>query len=169
MVYVYRHVFQSAIGDILLLSSERGLCFVGLPGIAAGVGEAYIGRTIAGADIVDGFERNRRVCTQLKSYFEGKLTRFELDIDLRVEGFTRDVLAVVAEIPYGEVRTYKEIARLVGQPGAAQAVGNANGANPIPILIPCHRVVAANGLGGYSGGLALKKKLLAIEQRNTLF
>ena len=69
----------------------------------------------------------------------------------------------LTEIPYGKVMTYGALARRVGRPGAARAVGAANGANPIAIIIPCHRVVAANGIGGYAGGLDIKRKLLALE------
>lgn len=169
MANLFKHVMPSIIGDIVLMSSEVGLCFVGLPNIDVESIERFAGRYFPDHSIIDDFQKNKRVTSQLNSYLAGNLTRFELDIDLQVDGFNRQVLDSVATIPYGELRTYKEVAKVIGQPGASQAVGNANGANPIPIVIPCHRVVASNGLGGYSGGLALKRKLLAIEQKDTLF
>ncbi|MEZ5358896.1 MAG: methylated-DNA--[protein]-cysteine S-methyltransferase [Candidatus Zixiibacteriota bacterium] len=169
MSNLYKYTMPSIVGDIVLLTSEKGLCFVGLPNIEQAIVDRFVKRNYPEATVMDDLQKNKRAFTQIKSYLDGKLTRFELDLDLCVDGFTREVLDVVARIPYGELRTYKEIAKAIGQPGAAQAVGNANGANPIPIIIPCHRVVASNGLGGYGGGLALKKKLLAIEQKDTLF
>lgn len=82
--------------------------------------------------------------------------------------FDHAVWREVATIPYGSTATYGEIARRIGRPGAARAVGHANGRNPIPLVIPCHRVVAAGGkLGGYGGGLPLKRQLLALEQRGS--
>ncbi len=106
----------------------------------------------------------KRARAQLTEYLDGKRRSFDLKLDLRVTGFRRRVLDEVARIPYGEVATYGEVARKVGNPKAARAVGGAVGANPIGLIIPCHRVVAAGGkLGGFGGGLALKKKLLKLE------
>jgi O-6-methylguanine DNA methyltransferase len=96
-------------------------------------------------------------------YLEGKLQRFSLKLDLRTTPFRRRVLKEVAAIPYGEVKTYGEIALLAGKPKASRAVGSANACNPIPIVIPCHRVVAATGLGGFAGGVKMKKSLLEME------
>lgn len=103
---------------------------------------------------------------QLTAYFAGRL--FSFDLNLRPEGteFQRAVLAELEKIPYGETTTYGEIARRLGRPGASRAVGAANGRNPLPIVIPCHRVVGADGrLTGYGGGLWIKERLLALEQR----
>jgi len=104
--------------------------------------------------------------SQLKEYFEGRRRAFSipLDLDLTVTGsFTGRVLAYVREIPYGSTVTYGEVARAVGCPGGARAVGGAMSRNPLPILIPCHRVVAADGPGGFSGGLP-KSRLLELEE-----
>lgn len=101
---------------------------------------------------------------QLLAYFAGELRRFELPLEPEGTAFERRVWDAVAAIPYGDTRSYAEIARAVGSPGAARAVGAANGANPLPILIPCHRVVGSNGaLTGYGGGLELKRRLLDLE------
>ncbi|NLC62932.1 MAG: methylated-DNA--[protein]-cysteine S-methyltransferase, partial [Thermoanaerobacterales bacterium] len=88
----------------------------------------------------------------------------EFDIDLIGTDFQKSVWNALLNIPYGTVKSYSEIARQIGQPTALRAVGNANGANPIPIVVPCHRVIAKNGtLGGYGGGLDMKRKLLFLE------
>ncbi len=106
-----------------------------------------------------------REIRQLDRYFEGRLKRFRLPIDLRsVTPFQRKVLDVTAKIPFGRVLSYGEVARDIGQPTASRAVGNALGKNPVPIVIPCHRVIAAGGqLGGYTGGLRIKRALMRIE------
>jgi methylated-DNA-[protein]-cysteine S-methyltransferase len=105
----------------------------------------------------------RRARDQLHEYFDGGRCAFDLPLRPAGTRYRRRVWQALREIPYGETRTYAEIAEQAG--GSARSVGNANAANPIPILIPCHRVVAAGGLGGYSGGegLATKRLLLALE------
>ena len=98
---------------------------------------------------------------QLEAYFDNELLRFDLPLRPCGSGYRRRVWDAVAAIPYGETRTYAQVAAVAG--GAARSVGGANGANPIPILIPCHRVVASAGLGGYSGGEGLETKRLLLQ------
>ena len=108
--------------------------------------------------------------TELGEYFAGKRRAFSVPVDLATTtAFDRRVLAAMAAIQYGETRTYGELARAVGSPGAARAVGHACGRNPVPVLLPCHRVVrSGGGLGGYSGGgLDVKAALLALERKGT--
>ena len=101
---------------------------------------------------------------QLRAYFAGRLRRFDLPLDLRGTPFQLRVWRALLEVPYGETRSYRQIAAAIGEPKAVRAVGAANGANPIAIVVPCHRVVGADGsLTGYGGGLTLKRKLLALE------
>jgi len=101
---------------------------------------------------------------QLRAYFAGALREFLLPLDIDGTDFQKRVWGQVAAIPYGETRSYLQIAQALGSPGAVRAVGAANGANPVPIVVPCHRVIGANGrLVGYGGGLALKKRLLDLE------
>jgi O-6-methylguanine DNA methyltransferase len=101
---------------------------------------------------------------QLRAYFAGQLRRFDLPLDLRGTDFQLRVWRELERIPYGETRSYLEIAEGIGAPRAVRAVGAANGANPIPIMVPCHRVIGAGGkLVGYGGGLPLKKRLLQLE------
>jgi methylated-DNA-[protein]-cysteine S-methyltransferase len=105
---------------------------------------------------------------QLNAYFAGELTTFDLELDLRGTEFQRRVWHALLTIPFGETRSYGEVAEQIGVPGAARAVGLANGHNPIAIIVPCHRVIGASGsLTGYGGGLDRKRSLLALETRNT--
>jgi methylated-DNA-[protein]-cysteine S-methyltransferase len=117
-----------------------------------------------GIDVVEDVQRTAKVRRQLAEYFAG--TRREFDLALAPEGtpFERSVWEALREIPFGETRSYGEIAERIGHPGAARAVGRANGANPIPIVVPCHRVIGSNGsLTGFGGGLENKSRLLELE------
>lgn len=106
---------------------------------------------------------------QLRAYFAGSLQDFDLTLDIVGTSFQQSVWHELLKIPYGETRSYREIASRIGAPSAVRAVGAANGANPIPIVVPCHRVIGASGkLVGYGGGLPLKQRLLALE-RGCLF
>lgn len=106
-----------------------------------------------------------RVAQQLAEYFAGARTQFDLDVAAPGTAFQRRVWEALREIPYGVVVSYADIARRIGKPNAARAIGQANGANPTPIVVPCHRVIAADGtLGGFSSGLAIKRRLLDIER-----
>ena len=108
------------------------------------------------------------VVAQLDAYFAGELSDFDIELDLRGTGFQQRVWKALLTIPYGETRSYGEIAEQIGAPGAARAVGLANGHNPIAIIVPCHRVIGASGsLTGYGGGLDRKRTLLALEKRRT--
>ncbi len=123
---------------------------------------------IFGASVVDG-KRSPRHCRpardQLIEYFARIRTRFDLALNPAGTIFQRRVWKGLTEIPYGEVCGYGDLARRIGKTGAARAVGQANGANPIPIIIPCHRVISADGsIGGFSSGLTLKRRLLALER-----
>ncbi|MBB5897270.1 methylated-DNA--[protein]-cysteine S-methyltransferase [Kutzneria kofuensis] len=103
--------------------------------------------------------------TQLGEYFAGTRTRFSLELAPRGSAFELAVWEQLLKIPYGETRTYRQLAVALGDPGGAQAVGNANGWNPISIIVPCHRVVGADGrLTGYAGGLSRKRFLLSLEE-----
>jgi methylated-DNA-[protein]-cysteine S-methyltransferase len=105
--------------------------------------------------------------SQIRAYFDGRLRVFDLPLDPSGTDFQRRVWAELQNIPFGETRSYRDIACALGSPNYVRAVGAANGANPLPIVIPCHRVIGASGdLVGYGGGLELKKRLLEIEGRN---
>jgi len=106
---------------------------------------------------------------QLRAYFAGQLREFRLPLDIEGTDFQKRVWRQVAAIPYGETRSYLQISTAIGSPRAMRAVGAANGANPAPIVVPCHRVIGAHGkLVGYGGGLALKRRLLELEGARAL-
>jgi methylated-DNA-[protein]-cysteine S-methyltransferase len=150
-----RLVVESPVGPLLLAGDADALSHLLLPGAAVAVAPT---RRAAGAV--------REAARQLDQYFAGR--RREFDVALAPAGtpFRLAVWEALRTIPYGRTISYAELARRAGRPGAFRAVGQANGANPLAIVVPCHRVVAADGgLGGYGGGLAIKQQLLAIEQR----
>ncbi|HDS1734666.1 methylated-DNA--[protein]-cysteine S-methyltransferase [Pseudomonas sp. BP8] len=111
----------------------------------------------------------QQTARQLGEYFAGQRQRFELDLDFAGTDFQRQVWAALLTIPFGETRSYSDIARQIGNPTAVRAVGAANGRNPISIIAPCHRVIGASGsLTGFAGGLQAKQYLLALEGRESL-
>jgi methylated-DNA-[protein]-cysteine S-methyltransferase len=110
----------------------------------------------------------RQAIEQLRAYFAGELRDFDLSLDMQGTEFQRRVWLELRNIPYGETRSYSFVANIIGAPTAVRAVGAANGRNPIPIVVPCHRVIGAGGaLVGYGGGLPLKRFLLDLEARRS--
>jgi methylated-DNA-[protein]-cysteine S-methyltransferase len=156
-------VVDSPIGDLLVAASDRGLAAISfdsepqdsLERLARIAGP----RVLRSSRSVDGARR------ELDQYFEGRRRTFDLSLDLRaLPPFTLSVLDQLVRVPYGETTTYGALARRVGHPRAARAVGTVMNRNRIPIVLPCHRVVGATGsLTGYAGGLDVKEKLLALE------
>jgi O-6-methylguanine DNA methyltransferase len=164
MEVIHTAEFETPFGAMACASSERGLCFIELPRASGRGISGWVRRFAQGARVAAGYAPNRAAIGQVLAYLAGKREDFRLELDLRATGFQIRVYAALLEIPYGEVRSYGEIADAIGAPRAARAVGAAVGANPLPLVLPCHRVVAAHGkLGGFAGGLALKKRLLALE------
>jgi len=151
-------VFVPILGNIELVISENGI-----------VSLKFIKRNIAVQKSFNSLNTPliKRIETELKLYVNGKLKRFSVPVDLTsVSKFTRCVLEEVKKVPYGETTTYKHIASAIGNPHAYRVVGNSVGKNPVPIIIPCHRVIRSDGsLGGFSAGISMKKKLLEIEKR----
>ena len=147
--------------DVLL--SDAGVVRLSFPNERGRV-LAWLDRTMPGAEVRSGDGRAARLGEELDEYLRGRLTRFSLPVDLRGTPFQRSVWAELLAIPYGEVRSYAEVAGAVGRPAAVRAVGAANGANPVPVLVPCHRVLGSDGrLVGFGAGLDWKLRLLAIE------
>ena len=130
-------------------------------------GEGFTGwlrRRVPDAEEVDWLPDLDRVRRELDEYFAGTRRTFEVPLDLRGTDFQLSCWRALQAIPYGETRSYAEVAENVGRPRAVRAVGAANGANPIPLIVPCHRVINTSGkLGGFGGGLDVKKRLLAFE------
>jgi len=122
------------------------------------------------ADPQPGNQLLKACADQIQAYFLGKLKKFDIPISLRLTPFQEMVLSKVLVIPYGETRSYGQLADSIGNPKSVRAIGNANGKNPLPIIIPCHRVIGSEGqLTGYSGGLWRKKWLLQHESSSHQF
>ena len=160
MTAVRAWVQESPIGELLLASTDVGVA-------AVEWGPTEVARTRVSSlgavtDDVDG-----DVADAIRAYFDGDLDAFAgLTIDWRLaeSGFRREVLAALHRLEPGALTSYGQLAHDVGKPGAAQAVGQAVGSNPVPVIVPCHRVISADGsLGGFSGGLSVKRALLAHE------
>jgi methylated-DNA-[protein]-cysteine S-methyltransferase len=156
-------VLDSPVGELFVGVSERGLCAISYSAEPAAVVD-QLARSF-GARVLRSPRPVEPVARQLDEYFEGKRRNFELGLDLRVaREFGRTVLGELARVPFGEVTTYGALAARAGKPKAARAVGTIMNRNPIPIVLPCHRVVGANGsLVGYAGGLERKQALLRLE------
>lgn len=155
MKYTY---MNTPIGRLLIAGDEAGIRRIGFP--MKGTPQPVPG----------GWRESPRAFTrataQLEAYFAGELTEFDLILSPETTPFQTKVLAELATLPYGSTISYGELARRIGNPRAARAVGMANGRNPIPIIIPCHRVIGANGdLTGFGGGLEMKRWLLALETK----
>ncbi len=139
---------------------------VGTLAIGIDVGGGLVALRLDGArgDGPNAGGRAARVRAQLEEYFAGTRRDFDLELAPRGTAFQLRVWLALRAIPYGAVRSYGDIARALGQPKATRAIGQANGRNPLPIVIPCHRVIASGGsIGGYTGGLERKHRLLALE------
>lgn len=151
-------------GEMFVAATREGLCYLSLNKIdLAALRQSSLLRR--GIDLVRDDESFSEFGKRLRDYLEGRKVSFPEPLDLRATTpFQRMVWKQTATIPYGEVRSYSWLAEKVGQPRAARAVGRGLALNPLPILIPCHRVVRKNGkLGGFSAGLRLKKRLLELE------
>jgi methylated-DNA-[protein]-cysteine S-methyltransferase len=161
---VYRTV-DSPLGRLLLAATPTGLAHLAY--LRSSPEEEVLDRLVTahGPRIIRAPRALDDVARQVDEYLAGRRRRFDLDLDLSAVGpFGRRVLEVATHIPPGEVRTYSEVAAEAGTPKGARAAGNALGANPIPIVVPCHRVVRRGGaLGGYTGGLDIKRRLLELE------
>lgn len=151
---------DSPVGELLVAATGRGVCWIEFSPHAL---ERLAHRV--GSRLLRAPRRLLPVKRELDEYFSGSRTTFEVDVDIpAVPDFQRRVLLELARVPYGEVTTYGTLAGRIGKPRAARAVGGALNRNPVPIILPCHRVVGASGsLVGYAGGLARKEALLALE------
>jgi methylated-DNA-[protein]-cysteine S-methyltransferase len=158
LVDVRYDIVPSPVGDLFIASTPRGLCRISYT--VEGTDEA-VARVFGARVLRSPLDDVRR---ELDEYFEGRRRDFDLPLDLRVAPFHEAVLHELARVPYGRVDTYGHLAALVGRPKAARAVGTVMNRNPIPIVLPCHRIVGANGsLTGYAGGLPTKRHLLELE------
>ena len=160
---LYVHSFATSLGNIHTAATDKGLAIVSLPGKSRKSFESRINKHFPGYRVLSGGPINNQAQKQINAYLDGRLKKFTLKLDIQGTPFQKKILKQVARIPYGKTATYGEIAVLSGCPGASRAVGNANARNCLPLVIPCHRVVAVNGPGGYDGGVKMKLKLLKME------
>lgn len=157
-VRFYSH-YDCSIGKLLLVGDEDGLCRLHFPNEKA--------KPPQEARKADGELSSVR--KQLDEYFAGSRKSFDLKLNLKGTPFQKRVWLTLAKIPYGETTSYGELAKQVGSPKGARAVGSANGKNPLPIVLPCHRVIGKDGsLTGFGGGLKVKTALLELEDRHKL-
>lgn len=155
---------DSPFGPLLLAATPRGIVRVNLPAYDPEETLEELAARIS-PRVLEAPARLDDARRELDLYFEGKLTEFDLPLDWRLtDGFRRKVQRAIARIPYGQTRTYMDMARSAGNERAVRAAGTACGSNPIPIVVPCHRVLrTGGGLGGYGGGLPMKEALLDLE------
>jgi len=154
---LFHATLETPIGFLKIVNSEKGVHRIILPGESDNLFSNEL-------EMIEDTRLLRLACDELTAYFDGRLKKFTVPLDLHSTPFRKRVLNEVYCIRYGETASYKEIAERIGNPKAVRAVGGANAHNPIPIIIPCHRVIAHDGtVGGYGGGLNMKKNLLRLE------
>ncbi len=151
-------MIESPVGPLLLAGNHEELSLISFQSSTRAESPA--------PDWISDAKPFAQAVSQLNAYFAGELEAFDLPLAPRGTDFQLSVWKALLGIPFGETISYGELARRIGNPNASRAVGLANGSNPIPIIIPCHRVIGSNGkLTGYGGGLPIKEKLLALERK----
>jgi len=164
MEKIYYSFFNSPIlKKVFVASTNKGVCAVDF--LTSEQTFLKKLRQELSGNVVRDDRKNRKVLTQLKKYLKGELKDFDCPLDMKGTSFEKKVWSALKKIPYGRTRSYKDIAESIGHPKAFRAVGNANGSNWIPLIVPCHRVIESNGgLGGFGHGLKVKKRLLDLEK-----
>lgn len=174
MTVVFAAEMDSPIGPLVLAATEQGLCNIHFGGLDDSLEtlKDWSKRQLADSNgvLVPASAGDHPILkeafNQLQAYFESKLRSFDVPLHMAGTPFQLKVWEALRAVPYGETCTYKDIALAIGQPGAMRAVGGANNRNPVPIIVPCHRVIGAGGkLVGYGGGLPIKVALLDLEQK----
>lgn len=164
MPKIYCTSFESKIGTIYLASTEKGVCKISIPKETKKDFFRWLSDHFEEDDVVENKSRNKEVIDQMTRYFNGKLAKFSLPLDQIGTSFQMRVWRELQKIPYGSTISYKQLAKRAGVPRGFQAVGKANGENPIPIIVPCHRVIGTDGsLTGYAAGIKTKEFLLRAE------
>lgn len=149
-----------------MAATLKGLCFLGPQNGSFEELSAWVGKHYPEGHLVKNEEVLQPYIKEITEYLDGKRSRFTIPVDLKGTNFQRTVWAALMEIPYGETKSYWDIANHIQKPAAVRAVGGAIGKNPILITVPCHRVIGKNGkLTGFRGGLEMKKNLLQLEQK----
>lgn len=164
IIMVYCTSFESKIGLIYVASTEKGVCRISVPRQTKRDFLRWLRENFDDSEVIDNKSRNKEAIDQLTRYFNGKLAKFSVSVDLIGTPFQVRVWKELLRIPYGTTITYKQLAKRIGTSRGFQAVGRANATNPVPIVVPCHRVIGADGsLVGYSSGIKTKEFLLKLE------
>ncbi|MDG4656931.1 methylated-DNA--[protein]-cysteine S-methyltransferase [Ectobacillus antri] len=151
-------------GTLYIAATDKGICRITWPHETFEVLEAWVQKKIPDASLIENPVALAPYSTELTEYFNGTRTTFTVPYDLYGTTFQTAVWKALATIPFGETRSYSDIAAETGNANAVRAVGTANGANPVPIIVPCHRVIGKNNaLTGFRGGLQMKEVLLTLE------
>ena len=162
---IYYTSIKTQIGNLGLVRDDEYLLRIYLPNEE--ISEQLLQVQYPNENIVENKSSFDDIVNQFTEYFAGKRRHFTIKTKIKISPFYKKVLAEVAKVPYGETVSYSQIANKLNNPKAARAVGSANARNPLPIIIPCHRIIANNGkLGGYAGGLKMKKYLIEFEKEN---
>ena len=164
MEKIFYSFMETQFGTLLLASTEKGMKRIMLSGSNQ---LNQLRQEFGKNQLRENKNFNENAAEQLRQYFQGKRKQFSLPLDLEGTDFQKQVLRAVQEVLYGTTQSYKEIAQKIGNPRAVRAVGNANRTNPLPIIIPCHRIIGSDGsMTGYGGGIDLKRKLLEFEKQH---
>lgn len=151
-----------------LAATDAGLCLITLPNETFDTMEAWVTKRLPDSRLQHDASKLRPYVAQLEEYLSGRRKTFSLQLDLRGTHFQTDVWRALLEIPFGQTRSYSQICERIGKPAAVRATGTAIGANPLPIVVPCHRVIGKDGsLTGYRGGTSMKADLLKLESPST--
>ena len=161
---VIQYSINTRLGKFSILEKKEKVIYIGLPNCKNSVIKKWCKNHIQSGKIIDTESGQTDIDNQINDFLNGKKQSLTFPYKLFSTPFRKKVLEPVSKIPYGQTRSYKKIAMDINSPNAVRAVGGANGSNPLPLVIPCHRVIAQDGsLGGYGGGLDLKLKLLELE------
>ena len=161
-------VLEQGQWTLYVAKTEKGLCYIGSPESSFEEFTGYFAKRYPAASLVENKEALLPYVKELTAYFNGTKQTFSLPIDVKGTPFQEEIWQALQTIPYGKTVSYSEIAELINRPSAARAVGSAIGANPLLILVPCHRVIGKNGaISGYRGGMELKRFLLDLELQRT--
>ncbi|WP_102347611.1 methylated-DNA--[protein]-cysteine S-methyltransferase [Bacillus sp. Marseille-P3661] len=164
---IYYDEMESPIGPLTIVTTDKGICnieFGRIEGIRS-ILDAWVKKYFLKSELSHNPEKLSQTINQLSQYFYGERNEFNLPIDLYGTSFQKKVWNELCKIKYGTTKSYKDVAQSIYAPKAVRAIGTAIGRNPVPILVPCHRVIGSNGsLVGYNGGLDKKEKLLMIEK-----
>ena len=167
MKTIYWTKVESKKGTCIIMATDKGICWASTPGNSIEKGKLILKKTMKAEEFIEdaNFPILKTAAKELKDYFSGKKIEFSGPFDLYGSDFQKNVWKEMISIPCGKTKTYGEIAKIIGAPQSARAVGAACRTNPVAIFVPCHRVVGSNGkLTGYAGGLPTKEWLLVLEQ-----